>query len=161
MYDDALLTGEFNSYIQVKTLLMDNVLSLGLTHTYTVNLTHHTSTNRTLPGIFFVADVSYILLYDQVSAPCFSWQDLIFMTYHFNIPSTQMSFRYHDFKNIAYSVLEENISLTNWARMYYMTSIDEQVSFLESSVQRLYDLAVPICSRTILPRIKPWFSTYL
>lgn len=64
LYEDVIITGDFNSNILVNPYLTDNMLTLGLNSPNTNIATHYTSTNNTLLDLFFVADISKVLLYD-------------------------------------------------------------------------------------------------
>lgn len=157
-YDDVIIAGDFNSNILEEDILIENMLSVGLTPTNTTNPTHHTATNRTLLDIFFVANISNVLLYDQLSAPCFSKHDLIFLTYNFKVHQVEETVYYRDFKNINYNMLQENYCRISWSDIYFITSVDEQALFLEENIQRLYEDTVPIKSKNISAKNKPWFS---
>lgn len=157
-FDDIIISGDFNSNILVESILIDHMSSLGLTPTNTVAPTHYTATSETLLDIFFVANTSNVRLYDQISAPCFSKHDLIFLTYDFNIPRAELTFNYRDYRNVDYNALQQNASLIDWNQIYYIPSVDEQLFFLESNIQRLFDDFVPIKCKKLTPRIKPWFS---
>lgn len=79
-YSDVLITGDFNSNLLVDQCLRENMYSFGLKVVNSVLPTHFTTSCNTLLDLFIVNDTSKILLYDQISAPCFSKHDLIFLS---------------------------------------------------------------------------------
>lgn len=158
LYDDVIIAGDFNSNLLVDSSFSDECASLGLISPNILLPTHFTATNSTLLDLFLVSNKINILLYDQLSASCFSKHDLIFMTYNFQlvIPVERITFR--DFKNINYSFLEDEFFKIDWNVFYCLTSVDDQLSFLEQALNYLFDLTVPIKTKIISNKHKPWFS---
>lgn len=99
-----------------------------------------------------------VLLYDQISASCFSKHDLIFLSYDFDINEPERIFTYRDFRNIDYTALGENISQIDWNSMYNLALVDEQLDFLEGNIVKLFDIAVPIKTRILTSKSRPWFN---
>lgn len=157
-YNDILIAGDFNSNLLTETSFRDSMESIGLTPTNTTTATHFTKTNNTLLDLIFVGDTSKVLLYDQISASCFSKHDLIFATYDFMLEQKDLSYSFRDFRNLNYSLLCENILQINWSNIYHMASVDEQLSFLESNILQLYDETVPLKTKNIKPKNNPWFN---
>ncbi|KAI8119833.1 hypothetical protein CVS40_9064 [Lucilia cuprina] len=158
-YDDVVIAGNFNSNILVERNFLDVMKSLGLKSPNLNMPTHFTATNNTLLDLFFVNRLSKILMYDQLSASCFSKHDLILMTYNFQlhiVPDKHVTFR--NFKNIHFNLLEYEFQQINWDHHFYMHSVDEQIMFLESNINNLYDLSVPLKKIAINRKKKPWFS---
>lgn len=160
-YNDIIICGDFNANIIRDTSLTDHMVSFGLEPTNRTIATHFSSVNNSLLDLFFVSDISNVLLYDQISASCFSKHDLIFLTYDFHIKPADKTYTYRDFNNINYDQLYANICLIEWDRIYYMTSVNDQLDFLQDSLLQLYDLSVPIKTKTSTVNIKPWFSTII
>lgn len=157
-YSDLLLAGDFNADILTDHHLCNHLLSLSLTPTNTTTPTHYSATTATLLDIFFVGNMNKVLLYDQISACCFSNHDLIFLSYDFLVPSVDYSFTYRDFKNINYNILYENFHQISWNEIFHMTSVDEQLSFIESNIIQLFDESVPIKTKKVVAKDKPWFT---
>lgn len=157
-YTDIAIAGDFNSNILSESLFKDSMESLGLTPVNTSNPTHFTRTNSTLLDLIFVGDKSKVLLYDQLSASCFSKHDLVFVTYDFALDQKEHSYTYRDFKNLNYSLLNENFSKTDWNNVYHMTSADEQILFLEDNIIKLYNETVPLKTKILSAKNKPWFN---
>lgn len=158
-FDDVIIVGDFNCNILIDSSFTTNMNCLGLFPTNTTNPTHFTKTSSTLLDIFFVSNYSNVLLYDQLSAPCFSKHDMIFMNYDFklHIPDQLISFR--DFKNIDYYFLQEEFNKIDWNCIYYTLSIDDQLSYLEQNLQNLFDQTVPLRKKVVSQKDRPWFSS--
>lgn len=75
MYSDVIITGN----VLMDNSQLNNFLSVGLSPVNNSTPTHFTSTSSTLLDVFLVNNMSKILLYDQLSTPCFSKHDLIFL----------------------------------------------------------------------------------
>ncbi|XP_075167731.1 uncharacterized protein LOC142239862 [Haematobia irritans] len=157
-YNDIILFGDFNANILYDMSLVDNMNSIGLSPTNYQLPTHFTSTTSTLLDIFFVNDQTKILLYDQLSAPCFSKHDLIFITYNVQVNSPKSQYTYRDFKNINYEKLENEIFKIEWDYIYTMASVDDQAFFLENNIEKLYESTVKLKTKTIKNCNSPWFS---
>lgn len=96
-----------------ESILFDGRLSLELNCTNTVIATHHFNTNRTLFHSFFVNEMFNLILYDQISAPCFSKHNLISLKHQFNIFLVEFIVDFGDVRNVHYSVLIEGASIIN------------------------------------------------
>lgn len=160
-YTDIVICGDFNCNILSDTSLVDNLLPLGLEATNTAVPTHYTSSTNTLLDLFFVNDLSKVLLYDQISASCFSKHDLIFLTYNFSTSSEDKTYTFRDFKNIDHEELYYNFTLINWNDIYQMPNVDDKLSFLDNNIMSLYDKAVPVRTRTISSKSNPWFNPHI
>lgn len=155
---DVVILGDFNSNLLTETSLVDQMASLGLTPTNTINPTHFSSTTNTLLDIIFVSNPSNVLLYDQISAPCFSKHDLIYATYDFNIQTKNECFTYRDFKNVDSDQLYENFVQIDWNQVYQIVSVDEKLNFLQNNLKCLYDQTVPLKTKLATPINNPWFN---
>ena len=96
-YTDLLIAGDFNGNVLTDSYVTDNMATLGLSPINRSVPTHFTTSSSTLLDLFFVNNISKVLLYDQISAPCFSKHDLIFTTYDFYLHHDVKSFSYRDF----------------------------------------------------------------
>lgn len=157
-YHDVIIAGDFNSNILLESNLTDEMAAIGLLPTNLYTPTHYTTTASTLLDIFFVGDQSNVLLYDQISASCFSKHDLIFISYDFCCQRGDEHYLYRDFKNINYNQLYDHLSLVDWDSIYRMPSIDDKLYFVESTVQQLFETSVPLRTKRITAGNKPWFS---
>lgn len=157
-FSDILISGDFNSDIITESSLTDYMSSIGLTPTNISTPTHFTQYSHSLLDIFFVNDTSKVLLYDQISAPCFSKHDLIFMAYDFLGMSIDQKISYRDFNNLNYSLLESSFSEVDWSLIFNMTSVDDQLLFLQNNIVSLYSATVPLKTRIISAQSRPWFT---
>lgn len=158
VYDDIVITGDFNSDLLVESTLSENMLSLGLFPVNVISPTHHTSTTSTLIDLFFVSNTASIILYDQISASCFSKHDLIFLTYNFRIQQIEECYSYRDFKTLNLNLLCEYSSNIAWSDIYFMSSVNDQSLFLEHNIKYLFDLTVPLKHKKTTYKQKPWFT---
>lgn len=158
-YNDIIITGDFNSNILMEATLHDMMTSFGLFPVNVTSPTHHTSTTSTLIDLCFVSNNENIVLYDQISASCFSKHDLIFLTYNFHVQQATQCFSYRDFKHLDFNQLFESSSHIIWNDVYFMPTIDEQSSFLEHNIKHLFDLTVPLKQKKTTYKQKPWFTS--
>lgn len=159
MYDDVIIAGDLNSNLLEDCSFSDEYTSLGLMSPNTIAPTHFTSTNNSLLDLFLVSNESNILLYDQLSASCFSKHDLIFMIHNFQLVIPPQIVTFRDFKNIDFRFLEDEFFKIDWNVLYYLSSVDDQLSFLEDNINNLFNLAVPLRTKIIGQKQKPWFSS--
>lgn len=159
-YNDIVVCGDFNSNVLADPNLIESMSSLGLSPTNLTTPTHYTYSNSTLLDLFFVSNNIKVLLYDQISASCFSKHDLIFLCYNFDTPRTDKfdTYSFNDFRNLNYNLLWESFYLIEWNSIYGMESIDEQLEFLQNNVHNLQNLTLPIKTKIITSKSKPWFS---
>lgn len=157
-YADAVIAGDFNSDLLTETTFMDDLLSFGIKPINCSVPTHFTSSSNTLLDLFLVCDSSKVLLYDQLSAACFSKHDLIFTTYDFNLNYFNRTCTYRDFKHINYQLLDQYFSNINWSTVYYMPSVNDQLYFFENNISNLYDMFVPVKTKLLKQNTRPWFS---
>lgn len=68
------------------------------------------------------------------------------------------SYTFRDFKNLNYNLLNQHLSRTDWDNVYHMTSVNDQLIFLESNIVGLYDEIVPWKTKTLTAGNKPWFN---
>lgn len=158
LYEDVIVCGDFNSNILSENILTNSMNSLGLISTNSTVPTHYTATTNTLLDIFFVSDRNKVLLYDQLSVPCFSKHDLIFMTFDFKYTKIEDSDTYYDFKHINYNVLSTEYAKINWNLIYCMPLVNDQLDFLEHHLLHLFQKSVPVKTITHTFKKKPWFN---
>ncbi|XP_075150475.1 uncharacterized protein LOC142224576 [Haematobia irritans] len=128
--------------------------AIGLSATNSTIPTYFAGTSSTLLDLFFVTDLSDVVLYDQLSASCFSNHDLIFMSYKFAIIKDS----YRNFNNIDLDLLLLSCATVNWKQIYNIVSVENQVDFLQDHICALQDVFVPMVTKRILHKDKPWFS---
>lgn len=157
-YNDTIICGDFNSNLLRESHLIDDMKSIGMELTNTSLPTHFTSSSNTLLDIFFVCNKHKVLLYDQLSAPCFSKHDLIFMTYDLRISHTNPKTTYFDFKNIDPNNVMLELSNIDWDLIYFFPSVDNQLNFLEHNLVSIFEKTVPIKMIKQCNPKKPWFN---
>lgn len=159
LYNDVVIAGDFNSNILVDSSFAVCMESYGLFTANRISPTHFSSTNSTLLDLFFVSDSKHILTYNQLSASCFSKHDLIFMIYNVPLQTPCNTIQFRDFRNVNWQKLQEEYSKIDWNCIYQMLSVDDQLTYLERNVTTLYDIIIPIKTKKISNRDKPWFTS--
>ena len=114
-YENVVFCGDFNSNILLEASLTNYMLSM-----------HHNSTSTTLIDLIFVMNYLKTLLYDQVSAPCFTRHDLLFLTYDFKSQLSEQIYSFRDFKNMDSNLLHERLSQITW-NLYCIPSADTRL----------------------------------
>uniref|UniRef100_A0A1I8Q493 Uncharacterized protein n=1 Tax=Stomoxys calcitrans TaxID=35570 RepID=A0A1I8Q493_STOCA len=94
--------------------------------------------------LFFVNNSLKISLYDQISVPCFSKHDLIYLTYDFDLLEEEEDTSYRDFGNLNYEHLVGMVYQVNWDEIFTLLTVDQQTAFMTDNILRLYDATVPI-----------------
>jgi len=157
-FTDILITGDFNSNVLIEKTLVDDMLSHGMHIVNDKSPTHFSRTSSTLLDLFFTSQKQNILLFDQISAPNFSKHDLIMLIYDFNCKKTPDSYTFRDFKNIDNELLMTCMNFIDWDQIYFMTSIDDKVAFLESCLNELFNCFVPLKTVKLKNNGNPWFT---
>jgi len=161
-YNDIVVTGDFNCNILKDNALTNDMLELGLMPTNNRTPTHFTGGSNTLLDIFFVNNMYKTLLYDQIAAPCFSKHDLIYLTYDFVVDrhescSQVISFR--NFNQINYEFLAMKFYEIDWDSIFFMTSTEEQISFLQDKLNNLFNTCVPDKTVTVKNNKVPFINS--
>jgi len=156
-YPNVVIAGDFNSNILVDDSLTSHMGGLGLLSYNTTTPTHFT-TASTLLDLFFVNDKKNVLFYDQLSVPQFSKHDLIFMTLKCNQVKTAQTISFRDYKHVNLTQLEIDFHSIDWTLVYLMPSADDQVNFLNSNIEFLYEKHIPLKQKPVKHAPKPWFS---
>lgn len=157
-YSDVIICGDFNYNVLNEVNFVLEMKFLGLELVNRTTPTHHSSTSHSLIDLFFVSCKEKVTLYDQLSAPVFSKHELCLLTYDFQFIRCRETFTYRNFKDINYQNLHEDIISINWNTIYNLISVDEQVEFLQSKINSLYDKYVPLKTKIILDSHNPWFD---
>lgn len=158
MYNDIIISGDFNSNLLVEDALTDSFRVLDLYPTNTNRPTHFHRSGNSLLDIILLNHKTKVLLYDQLSAPMFSNHDLLFISYDITTKVEDEIISFRDFKNVNYCLLEQYLLNTNWENIYNIQSIDEQVTFLQENCNEILNICVPIKSIKIKHTEKPWFN---
>lgn len=157
-YDDLIIAGDINSNILRETHFADAINSIGLYSVNTTIATHYTTTINSLLDIFLVANTNNVLLYDQVSVPCFSRHDLIFLCYKAQRPIISPPKPFMNFQKINQNILIHEISGINWEHIYSITTVDEQLIFLNDNIRRIQNCSVPIQTPSQNKNRSCWFT---
>ncbi|XP_059223232.1 uncharacterized protein LOC131997010 [Stomoxys calcitrans] len=134
-----------------KTPLLLN--HIGFDSNYVVHI------NENLTTILkYVNNYSKILLYDQLCAPGFSKHDLLFFIYDVHVNTTPTSYTYRDFKNIDLNLVNSCLDKINWNFIYALSSVDDQLTFLQNNLLFLYNYCVPVKTKVVNHNQQPWFN---
>lgn len=157
-YNDIFIAGDLNSNLLLENYLSDAFLSLGLYPINTTIPTHFHQTCNTLLDVFFVSQLSKVVIYDQLSAPMFSKHDLIFVTYETAVNVENETITYRNFNKINYGQLNDLVDNIEWDLLYSIESVDDQTNFLQSNINYVYNICVPLTKKCIKYSQPPWFN---
>lgn len=157
-YNDIIIAGDFNSNLLLDNNISNIMQTLGLFSFNTSVPTHFTNTNASLLDLVFVNNYSKILLYDQLCAPGFSKHDLLFFIYDVHVNTTPTSYTYRDFKNIDLNLVNSCLDKINWNFIYTLSSVDDQLTFLQNNLLFLYNYCVPVKTKVVNHNQQPWFN---
>lgn len=138
--------------------LVDSFRSLNLRPVNFSTPTHFTKETATLLDVFFVGNTGKAVFYNQLSASGFSKHDLIYLTYDIPIGSEQNEIIFRDFKNINYESLQIDIANVQWEQIHLMSSVEQQVVFLQQNIKTLFDQHVPLKTKIIKSNSPPWLT---
>lgn len=160
-YSEIVVCGDFNCNLlnsESSKSFVERMYSLGLYTTNFNNPTHYSNDGATLLDLFFSNNIAKFLHYDQLSASAFSKHDLIFATFNIVPRTLPTTYEYRDFKNIDLAQLEVDIHQIDWQQIYFMTSADDQVTFLQNSIKHLFDTHVKLKTKVVKNQHNSWFT---
>lgn len=157
-YEDIVICGDFNSNALVESHLVNNMKTIGLYPTNSTVPTYYPATRNSLLDIIFVSNEEKILLYDQLTASCFSKHDLLFLSFDFKLQQLPNVVTYYDFKHVNHNILSLELQNIDWNSIYYMPSAETQLSFLEQKLEYVFNKSVPVKTVTNNYKKKPWFN---
>ncbi|XP_075150599.1 uncharacterized protein LOC142224699 [Haematobia irritans] len=142
----------------IDNYISDSMQVLGLLPINTSLPTHFTPTRSSLIDLIFTNFKDKVLLYDQISAPCFSRHDLLFITYEASFVVPSPHFTYRDFKRINMESLANRIDEINWNILYDYEHVDDQLAFLQENINSLFEEFVPLRTKLINSKQPAWFD---
>lgn len=157
-YNDVIIAGDFNSNLFVEDTLLNAMQLFGL---QSVNLsvpTHFGPTSESLLDVFFVNNLSKMILYDQLTCSVFSRHDIIYMTYKMSISRTDTLISYRDYRNVNYVQLNHDVEAIDWNLIYTYDDVNDQIEFIQSNIINLYNLHVPLKTKLKRNIQEPWFD---
>lgn len=155
---DIIIAGDLNSNLLNDTRLTDTFKSIGI-HTVNTNTpTHFSNSSNSLLDIFLVDSPTKVLLYDQLSVPCFSRHDLILMTYDSHPPPEDQEQPFFNFSKTNFNTLSHELSNINWNAIYDFQSTDDQLDFINKNLTHLLECSVPLKKTRIRKNDKCWFN---
>lgn len=161
-YTEIVVGGDFNLNLldvadfKVREFTVD-VDSLGLSLINISSPTHFQGA-PTLLDLFLVSNTTAVLQYQQLFAPGYSKHDLIFMVYDFCLSqNTKQTYSFRDFNKINYKDLADDVSSADWSSLL-THPLGLCVEIMEQQINSLYDLHVPVITRTLSSHSKPWMT---
>lgn len=163
-YEHILLGGDFNidlldNSLYLKQVFLNNLSNLSLSVVNTVIPTRYSKTRNSLLDLFLTTseyDIEHS--FGQVSIPGVSDHDLIYISINLNYKQNKHKIVYRDFKNINFNLLRFDASQLPWSNMFFMSSIDEKISHLNSLTTSLFEKHVHIKSFTPEEDFIPYFD---
>lgn len=159
-YPDIIIAGDFNGNLltNIGTYLITSMSSFNLTSVNCSRPTHFTATSSTLLDLFFVSNSIKVLQYDQLATPAFSKHDLIFLSYNFNAKTQSQKYTFRDFNNVNTTLLEYDLDNAIWDQIYYIPNASDQLNFLNDLILQIYNKHVPLKTKTVKGKERPWFT---
>lgn len=125
-----------------------------------LNPTHHNIRTRdTWIDLMIVSSPDRIVSHGQLSAPCFSRHDLIFLSYKIKPLKQKTTIRYlRNFSKLRHDELLHDAALIDWSDVYGMSTIDLKVETLNKNILGLFDKHAPIHKVIIKRPPAPWIT---
>lgn len=158
-YDHIVFAGDLNNDFLKEFALINDMHSIGLQSINLSTPTHFTNSSNTLLDIFLTSNKYLVTHYDQLTAPAFSKHDLIFMSYDLSPSTHAENFTYRDFYNIDINLLNYEFDLVNWDCIYHMTNVNEQIHFLQSNINNIFNRTIPLKTKVKRHNETPWFTS--
>lgn len=73
----------------------------------------------------------------------------------------ELSFSYRDFQHIDYKQLEVAVDATDWGSVYNFVSSNDQINFIQTHINTLFEEFVPLVTKSTSVRNRPWFNNYI
>lgn len=157
-YEHIIISGDHNS-----DLLSDKTESRHVRVMYEscqLNIlpfqpTHH----KAILDLLVVKDVNRVASHGQLSAPGFSYHDLIFLSYSLKTPKfTPKYITYRNLKNININNLLNDSSQVPWSDVQLLHTVDDKVNLFNVYLLSLYDRHAPLVTKRVTHPPSPWLT---
>lgn len=108
--------------------------------------------NPSLLDVFLLADSFKVVSFNQINPPSITDHDFIFLSYGFSVNMQPYVKRFtyrEDYANINFPYLFYDFEQLYWDDVYGMTSVDDQINYLNSFVFNLFNKHVPLKAKKV------------
>lgn len=119
--------------------------------------THCSSDSSSLIDLLLVNDSDFILNFNQVAAPGFSYHDIIFSSLNILRTRPDSVALIRDYSRIDKTALHNALNNTDWSIFYAINDSDIALNILNQFILETYETFVPIRMRKF-KNCNPWFN---
>lgn len=119
--------------------------------------THCSSESSSLIDLLLTSDTDFIVNFNQVAAPGFSYHDIIFSSLNIRRTEPKSVSYFRDYSRLDRASLENTLNCTDWSLFYAINDSDLALNILNQYVSQLYDTFIPL-RRHKPKRCNPWFN---
>ncbi|RVE49233.1 hypothetical protein evm_006125 [Chilo suppressalis] len=148
-YNHHIIMGDFNTDLLINSPSSRKLRSLITSANFSflhLNPSHHNlNTSDSWFDHIIVSSSDRVVKFGQISAPCFSRHDLIYIAYDVKPPKSKpkmVSIR--NFARMDTERLERDASLIDWSPIREMPSANDMVTYFNTEVLKLFDKHAPI-----------------
>ncbi|CAG9097177.1 unnamed protein product [Plutella xylostella] len=129
-------------------------------HFLPLQATHHPPNSEpTLLDLIIVSSPDHVLKHGQFTADCFSYHDLLYLSYKVRTPKPKKrTILQRNFKNMDIPRLLEDAKDIEWARLNDIDNIDERVELFNSLLTNLFDKHAPLRPVRVKQLPAPWLT---
>ncbi|RVE40669.1 hypothetical protein evm_014681 [Chilo suppressalis] len=162
-YNHHIIMGDFNTDLLINSPSSRKLRSLITSANFSflqLNPSHHNlNTSDTWIDHIIVSSSDRVVKFGQISAPCFSRHDLIYIAYDVKPPKSKpkmISIR--NFARMDTEKLERDASLIDWSPIREMPSANDMVTYFNTEVLKLFDRHAPIKKVKLKRLPAPWIT---
>lgn len=165
LYEHVILMGDFNTCLiknDARSLKLLSVLSSFNLQVLPLSATHHfPNCSPSLLDLMIVSSPNNVKYHGQLTAT-FSYHDLIYLSYRIRVPKRKPQLLYlRNYKGIDLEALQRDANNLDWSPLVETESIDEKVSFFNTTVLDLFDQHAPIRRVKVRHNPAPWITTQI
>lgn len=162
IYNETIILGDFNTCLlknDSRSLRLCSIASSLNLHLLPLQPTHSPPNSApTLLDLMIVSDPDKVTTFGQFCAP-FSYHDLIYLSYKIRMPKPRVKFlELRNFKEIDSEKLRSDFGRIDWFILYDLNTIDEKVTYLNQTLNNLFDKHAPIRKVRVKHLPAPWLS---
>jgi len=163
-YKHIILCGDLNidlsEYDSHSRHLTDRFVSVGLRRVNCMPTRFSPNSRPSLLDVHCVADLDYLVHFEQLSLHGISDHDMLFMVYDidFNRSSNNNLVTFRDFKNTDSESLLAEAATLPWNDCWFFSDVDSKVEHFTNLINYLFDKYVPLKVFTPRKINQPWFN---
>ncbi|KAG7310019.1 hypothetical protein JYU34_004547 [Plutella xylostella] len=163
LFDSTIVMGDFNTCLLKNDSRSNSLTSIVQSknlHFLPLQATHHPPNSEpTLLDLIIVSSPDHVLKHGQFTADCFSYHDLLYLSYKVRTPKPKKrTILQRNFKNMDIQRLLEDAKDIEWARLNDIDNIDERVELFNSLLTNLFDKHAPLRPVRVKQLPAPWLT---